>query len=462
MRSIPERLGTGIAVSASIAALALSAAETEAAPSSAHAQAAIPTQEHFMTPQPMQHNVHLPIRIKGEESSNCVGKRAVALSLRGPISVHEGLNPSKLVVRACKKSLQGKRFTIFYENDDTKPVSIQTRLKKPNKIAIPVHVNPTAPGEDYKPPILKAKVYQGKKLVAKNRWLTTYRGNRKPPHIDNFKHCTPDPNFAMGIQDDNEIIHEESGIPRVALLKFAWNELKARVLRVNAISGELQTDEDYADITTAVRTAKELGYRVLVTIMQTPTYLPTHDQAFSARYLSPEAGSVFAGKVMKKLGTYADYVSILNEPNHEYFNINSGDINSYLPVYNAMYPVIFNSPHKQPGAKILTGELAPSMGDINSWVPQLNTLPNDGVAIHSYWISPYMRNIIRMSRTPVYVTEQGNFAGPNQAEQNRIDNQTIKCSGAGFLIQYQLIQRGKPWDTAPFSLAYVRDKVQQQ
>jgi hypothetical protein len=469
MRSIEYMQSRGAILVAS-AALALSATEAQAAPNPIENNNAIAAHTYSAPEQAKKPvNQDLPLKLRGDEDSNCTAGKAVSLSLRGPRTIvgDGSVNPHRLIVQACKKSARNKPYIIKYKNQDNPPVIIKTRLNKANKIAIPVRVNPVAFDEDYKPPVLKASVYKTKspnnqKLITHNGWLTTYRGTRKPALTGTLgENCKPDHGYENGIQDDNEFVYEESGIPRSYLLQFGWRELGARVLRMNVIDGDAVDERTYKPLVETAQTAKALGYKVLMTIMQRPVYLPYIHDTFSASNFTPEAAVAHTNRAMYYMGQYADYIEEGNEPNHTYYNLNSGDVHSYISVQQAMTNAIISSPYKEPDAKILAGSMAPSYIDTINWLPQINNLQADGFSAHGYWMTGRIPEIVGVSKKPVYVTEQGSGVTPRQAEDNRINNAIVKCAGAKMSIQYQIIQRGKSWDTAPFSLAYVREKIAQ-
>lgn len=298
---------------------------------------------------------------------------------------------------------------------------------------------------------LKAFSSKGKRIGAKSWKLDDIPEEPPSPHSEILqqelkeaqKSCAPDPNFKVGIEDENQIVFEQD-ISRQEAFSQASRILGANLTRINMIYGIVQAYglEPYKK---AVDDAIDHGYKVDLTIMSTPKYLSAFDSTLSWNNRNPDLMREFAGKIAQTFGDKILYYSVENEPNINSFN-QGQDPNAFKQQYLAGREGILQA---YPEAKVIAGELANV--DMAGWIENVvNDLPNDGVAIHPYGGAiSRIDNFRSLSRTDLIISEYGNFrSNPNQLQDNLAVREIARCKGYKQVVFYQLVRDPEAtWNT---------------
>ena len=248
------------------------------------------------------------------------------------------------------------------------------------------------------------------------------------------KNCDPNPNFKVGVQDDNQFVfHQE--ISRDTAFNEATRILGANLLRINMIYGQVKAYGLQPYIET-VDEAINRGYKVDLTIMSTPRYLSALDQNLSWNNHNPDLMRDFAREVAQTFGSKILYYSVVNEPNIGSFNANQ-DPETFKREYLAGREGILQG---YPGAKVIAGELANV--DMPRWINIVNGLPNDGVAIHPYGGGFSRIDEFRdLATSKLLITEYGNFrSNPNQLNDDLTARRIAECKGFEQILFFQLVR----------------------
>jgi hypothetical protein len=289
---------------------------------------------------------------------------------------------------------------------------------------------------------LKAEA-RNKKSLGANAWTLHGNGQAMPAGpgpdpeavAEAQKHCTPDPDFQIGFQDDQQTVFQQD-IDRGTAFDMANQIFGSNLVRINVIYGYLKKFgmQPYID---AVDSARAHGYDVALTLMPTPIYLAGYDQTLNYQNLDPTEMETFANSVASTFAGEVKMWSPGNELNHPFFNA-SLSLDKAKAMYLAARTGILAA---DPSAKIIAGELAPG-ANVPDWIEMYNTVPNDGISIHPYSDAiNHIQDYENLAKTPLYLSEYGNAPGPNQKTNN--DNALIlaRCSGVKELLYYQLIDK---------------------
>jgi hypothetical protein len=401
-----------------------------------------------------------------KQEQACTPKHQVKLSLYKNRTSNNETDTFMVRARYCKKAGRPaiKNVVLKNDSDESKHEAWKIKSLRPGKTksftftlpALKRTASDTAPSNDKQNISLKA-VAPKKGQLGHNVW--TLRNSpssddlSQPPHIPDpevvkqaLANCTPDPDFKVGIQDDPQSVFERD-INRNQLFDLGKQIFNASYVRINMIYGLVQQVglQPYID---AVNAAKANGYKVDMTLMPTPSYMPSYDQTLNYKNWDPQMMQSFAQTIGATFGNSVEDYSIGNEVNHPYFNADES-----MPRFKAAFLAgRAGLLAAYPQAKILIGELAPV--DVSDWIDFLNTLPNDGIAIHPYGDTiNHLPTYISKAKTPLYLTEYGNFRSPNQMENNKAAEILARCTGTKRLTMYQVIHNTDKvgsttgWDT---------------
>jgi hypothetical protein len=444
---------------AGLAALALAAGIAVEQPESAVAAGHRPSAEWALV-QPDNLTV-----LKQEKA--CTPRHQVKLSLYKNRVPNNGMDAFLVQAKNCKKAGHTTLKNVILKNDSAESKHEAWKIKslRPGKTksftftlpALRRTVSDVAPGSDKQDVSLQAFTPKRGQL-GHNVWTLRNSVNStddltQPPHIPDpevvkqaLENCTPSPDFKVGIQDDPQSVFERD-INRNQLFDLGRQIFNASYVRINVIYGLVQQVglQPYID---AVNAAKANGYKVDMTLMPTPSYMPDADQTLGYKNWDPQTMQSFAQTIGATFGSSVEDYSIGNEVNHWYFNADES-----MPRFKAAYLAgRAGLLAAYPQAKILIGELAPV--DVSDWINYLNKLPNDGIAIHPYGDTiNHLPTYISEAKTPLYLTEYGNFRSPTQMANNKAAEILARCTGTERLTMYQVIHNTDKvspttaWDT---------------
>jgi hypothetical protein len=298
---------------------------------------------------------------------------------------------------------------------------------------------------------LKALSSKGKKIGTKSWKLEDIPEEPPSPHSailqqelkEAEKNCTPNPDYLVGIEDENQFVFEQD-IDRNTAFTEATRILGAKLIRINMIYGLVQAYglQPYID---TVNSAIEHGYKVDLTIMSTPKYLSAFDQTLSWNNRDPNLMREYAANIARTFGDKILYYSVENEPNIGAFN-QGQDPEAFKRQYIAGREGILQA---YPGAKVVAGELANV--DMATWITDVvNKLPNDGVTTHPYGGAISRVDYFRsLAKTKLLISEYGNFrSNPNQLQDDLAVRRIMECLGMEHLVFYQLVRDpAATWNT---------------
>jgi hypothetical protein len=312
----------------------------------------------------------------------------------------------------------------------------------------------------------KALGPRGKRLGT-GKWNLNYKPNSRLPQktvqpVDPSNgeviapECNPDPDFSVGIQDDSQFVWQQD-ISRDKAFDLATSTFGAKILRINVVKAQVD-QYGYQQYEDAVDAAVAHGYKVQVTITQTPSYMTGNAPPTSANP-DPEATYDFAKQTAAVFGQRVMLYSIYNEPNYSAF-LQSQSLDDYLPAYRAGDAGVLAG---NPNAKVMIGELAPS-STIFTWLAKFQGETKGGVAIHSY--GDEINHLVELKQaagTDLYDSEYGIPASdPDQMAKDQTAIKLAKCAGLKEIVFFQLIRRtpddGTGWDTGVINLSDVDRK----
>lgn len=395
-------------------------------------------------------------------SSSCDKNKGLTVSLRGNEAV--GLNdkePYTVIVKSCRKIGRAayKNVRLELNGPNAQKKVLKTKELRPRR-SIQKQVRFIFSKTSQKPEISSTLTTTNKKDETKIRqiqhWSLRYKNlgtsGGSPYNITPVmpEECHPRDDFYVGIGDNKAFVFADSAEQETALTD-AKRELGATALRINLIYSEVK-QYGYEQYIKAIETAKKQGYEKFhITIMPDPVYMSYLNGSYNYANPDPTLAADFAADVARNLVPFGvTSISISNEPNHPYF-LASRSFVDYKAVAIASYNAI---KALYPAMPIYLGELAP--GDVESWIQGLNTLPNDGIALHPYFAEmAHIAKYSALAKTKLIVTEYGNpSSDPEQKNKNTLALKVSQCIGAEAIYYYMLYKlspfqnpNGSLWDT---------------
>ena len=275
----------------------------------------------------------------------------------------------------------------------------------------------------------------------------------------------------LAFQDDAALMG-----PQQNALLDAMKKAGAKDLRVNVLYGKLK-QEGYGGLDQLVNAARARGIHPQMTLMSTPEYMPTADQALSSRNNDPRQWHNFANEVAKHFRGRVGRYSIGNEMNLQgFFRPNDQGAlaggRAYRGVYRGGYSGVKDA---DPAAQVLMGELVGAAGvkdfmrgvlggkkairtaglayhpydksvtdapasSRNAW--DIDNLPDLQAALASYKRRGKLQTATG-STAPLYLTEMGYFAGGKYTDAQRAQKMAraytlAQKAGARELVSYQM------------------------
>ena len=410
------------------------------------------TEKAFATPSLPAQEKQPQILPTGVESTSCKDRHGLVVSLRGRHNVR--LNEKEhftLLVKSCKKT--GEPYTdvslrTFGPQNQLKSLKIsKLRYKEIVKKKVRFIFAKSSQSPALSGALQASK--GDKRLKTKLNWELNYAymgaSGGTPVNVMPVmpETCTPRNDFYIGVQDDPQIVYQQD-VSREATLQIAKEKFGATALRINVIYGQVKA-HGYQPTIEAIEAAKKRGFtRFHITIMPTPSYMSYLDSTYSYNQPDLEVAKQFTQEVLQTLTPHGvTSVSPINEPNHPYF-FTPQTPDAYMPFAQASYSIVKSI---NPNIEVYPGELAPGSSD--TWIPTLNTIPNDGISLHPYGVEMLKaQQHTKWSKTPIVYTEYGNSAyDPEQTAKNNAAIAVARCVGAKAIFFYQMIRTGKPWNT---------------
>jgi hypothetical protein len=275
---------------------------------------------------------------------------------------------------------------------------------------------------------------------------------------------------SLAFQDDTAL----QG-PNANALIAAMKAAGAKDARINVIYGRVK-NEGYGKIDQEVNALRAAGIHPQMTLMGTPSYMPTGDQTLNAAHNDPRQWQAFASEVAKHFKGRVGRYSIGNEMNLEgFFAPNAAGAlaggKAYRNVYRGGYAGVKAA---DPTAQVLMGELvgATNARDFLKGVLGGKPLKTAGLAYHPYdksvtdapaanrnaWdienLPDLQATLARYKRqgklqtaqgqsAPLYLTEMGYFRGGKLSDQARAARmgrayRLAQQAGARQLLSYQI------------------------